>query len=60
MKMSVITTYDEKRDKLREALKGCVKLAKELLDEDTWGYDGMRDGYAMDVFTAVKNARDLV
>ena len=58
--MSVITTYDEKRDELREALKYCVKLAKALLDEDLWGYDEMREDYALDVYTAVKKARDAV
>jgi|GEM_PF-6841032 len=58
--MSVITTYDEKRDRLRDELTDCLKLAKELLDEDIWGYDEMKDDYAMNVYTAVKKARDAV
>lgn len=58
--MSIITTYDEKRDELREALKDCVKMARELLDEDLWGYDQMKEDYAFYVYTAVKKARDLV
>jgi len=58
--MGVCTTYDEKRDQLREELTKCLKLAKELLDEDIWGYENMRDDYAIDVYTAVKKARDTV
>lgn len=58
--MGVITTYDEKRDYLRERLNECVKLAKDLLDEDTWGYKDMSEDYAIDVHTAVKKARDTV
>lgn len=42
-------------------LNECLKLAKELVvGEDIWGYDEMRDGYALDVYQAVKKARDEV
>ncbi|MDD4000582.1 MAG: hypothetical protein PHX62_06795 [Bacilli bacterium] len=58
--MSVRTTYDEKRDELRDQLAECLKLAKELLDEDIWGYDEMRSDYAIDVYKAVKTARDII
>ena len=58
--MSVITTYDEKRDQLRDELSDCLRMAKELLDEDIWGYDEMKDDYAMNVYMAVKKARDVV
>jgi hypothetical protein len=58
--MSVHTTYDEKRDNLRNELNECVKLAKELLNEDIWGYDEMRADYAIDIYQAVKKARDSV
>lgn len=58
--MSVITTYDDKRDQLRDVLSDCLRLAKKLLDEDIWGYDEMKDDYAMNVYTAVKKARDAV
>ena len=59
--MGVHTAYDEKRDELREKLKECVLLAKELvIGEDIWGYDQMRPDYAMGVYMAVKNARDKV
>ena len=59
--MGVHTSYDEKRDELRDMLNECLKLAKELVvGEDIWGYDEMRDGYALDVYQAVKKARDEV
>ncbi|QOV08349.1 hypothetical protein Kirov_150 [Bacillus phage Kirov] len=58
--MGVITTYDEKRDDLREALNECLRMAKELVVTDCWGSEDMRDDYAMDVYQAVKKARDTV
>lgn len=59
--MAVHTAYDEKRDELREMLNDCLKLAKELLTgDDIWGYDHMREDYALDVYQAVKKARDEV
>lgn len=58
--MGVITTYDEKREYLRSRLTECLSLAKELLDEDTWGYKDMKEDYAIDVYQAVKKARDAV
>ncbi|MBX4152404.1 hypothetical protein [Paenibacillus lautus] len=58
--MGVVTTYDEMRNHLRSELSECLRLAKELLDEDTWGYDDMREDYAMDVYVAVKKARYAV
>lgn len=58
--MGVHTAYDEKRDYLREELNDCLKLAKELLDEDIWGYKDMRDDYAIEVYQAIKNARDSI
>ena len=59
--MGVITTYDEMRDRLREQLKECEELAKEMfVNEDIWGYDHMREDYALDVYQAVKQARKTV
>lgn len=58
--MSVHTIYDEKRDRLRDALTECVDMARELLDEGIWGYDEMREDYALDLYVAVKKTRDLV
>jgi hypothetical protein len=58
--MGVYTDYDQRRDNLREELNECLKLAKELLDEDIWGYNEMRTDYAIDVYQAVKKARDTV
>ena len=60
MNMSVHTDYDSKRDYLRDELNDCLRLAKELLDDTVWGYDDMRDDYAIDVYRAVKKARDSV
>ena len=59
--MSVRTTYDDMRDCLRDELDKCLKLAKDLLvGEDIWGYDEMCEDYAIDLYQAVKNARDSV
>lgn len=58
--MAVYTTYDEKRDYLRRELNDCLELARELLDETIWGYDEMKADYAIEVYQAVKRARDEV
>lgn len=65
--MGVRTTYDEKRDLLKKSLQECLEQARELLDENIWGYDEMREGYdemregyALDVYVAVKKAKDTV
>lgn len=58
--MSVITSYDEMRDRLRDDLSSCLRQAKDLLDEDIWGYSEMRSDYSMDVYQAIKKARDAV
>jgi len=58
--MSVRTTYDEKRDELKDLLRECLTLARELLDENIWGYEEMKEDYATDLYVAVKKAKDLV
>ncbi|WP_186786220.1 hypothetical protein [Paenibacillus agilis] len=58
--MGVATSYDEKRNELRLALADCLDMAKGLLDENIWGYEDMREDYALDVYVAVKKARDEV
>lgn len=58
--MGVITTYDEYRNDLRDELTECLRKAKRLMDEDIWGYEEMRSGYDVDVYQAVKKARDAV
>lgn len=58
--MGVVTSYDERRDGLRKALTDCLDMAKDLLDENVWGYEDMRCDYALDVYVAVKKARDAV
>jgi len=58
--MSVTTTYDENRNELRENLNICLELARKLLNEDTWGYTEMKNDYAINLYQAVKDARDAV
>ena len=59
--MSVYTTYDFKRDELRDKLNECLRQAKELLmGEDIWGYEDMKEGYAEELYLLVKKARDSV
>lgn len=59
--MSVYTTYDEKRDELKLELLRCLKLAKELVvGDDIWGYENVREGYAMEVYLAIKKAIDEI
>lgn len=59
--MGYRTTYDDKRDELRDTLKEALAQAKELVvGEDIWGYDEMREGYAMDVYVAIKKAIETV
>lgn len=58
--MSVQTEYDFLRDELRDKLSECVKLAVKLTTSEEDGYDSMRKDYAIDVYVAVRNARDIV
>lgn len=59
--MSVQTTYDDMRDYLKDVLDKCLRLVKDLLvGEDIWGHDEMRRDYLIDLYQAVKNARDSV
>lgn len=58
--MGVYTDYDEKRDRLKDELNECLKMAKELFDEDIWGFEQMREGYIIEVYQAIKKARDTV
>lgn len=58
--MGVVTSYDERRNELRDKLSKCLEMARDILDENIWGYSDMKDDYAFDVFTAVKKARDAV
>lgn len=59
--MSVQTSYDDMRDELRNELNDCLKLAKELVvGEDIYGYDHMRNDYAMDIYIKIKEAINMV
>lgn len=58
--MGVQTTYDQRRDDLRDKLNECLKMAKGLLDEETWGYNEMDEDYAVEVYQAVKKVRDTI
>ena len=48
------------RDKLYGMLTECVSLAREMLDEDIWGYNDMKDNYADELYLAIKKVRDMV
>ena len=55
--MAVITTYDEMREELREDMRKCLEKAKELVvSTEVWGYEDMREDYAIEVFDAIHKA----
>lgn len=59
--MSVITTYDEKKQALKDKLNECLDMAEELvIGKDVWGYAEMKRGYAIDVYRAIQEAIDKV
>ena len=59
--MSVYTEYDRKRDNLRDELKECLAMAKELVvGEDIWGYGDMPEDYALKVYLSIKDAINKV
>jgi hypothetical protein len=58
--MSVQTTYDEMRDRLRNDLDNCLEQSIELLKTKCWGYDEMRSGYAIELYQKIMEARDAV
>lgn len=59
--MSIYTDYDRKRDELKDDLRDCLSKAKELVvGEDIWGYDHMEEGYAIGIYSAIKQAIDKI
>lgn len=56
----VETRYEEKRTKLKETLKNCLELSREMLNEDIGGYEDMPEDYSIELFVAIKNAKDAV
>lgn len=57
----VITTYDEKREVLRTKLKEALEYSREnLLNPNIWGYEDMRQSYAVEVYNAIYAALDKV
>lgn len=58
--MSVNTTYDEMRDKLRDKVKECVEIARDLLDESIWGYEDMREDYAIEIYTQLLHVKKMI
>lgn len=58
--MGVHTSYDEMRDRLKEQLDESLKLAKEMVVTEDWGAEQFNDDYKMEVYQAVKKARDTV
>lgn len=59
--MSIYTDYDRKRDELKDDLRDCLSKAKELVvEKDIWGYDHMEEGYAIGIYSAIKQAIDKI
>jgi len=59
--MGYQTPYDKKRDELRDKMKECMDLARELaMGHDIPGFEEMSDDYGMKVYMAIKEARDRV
>jgi len=58
--MSVQTTYDDMRYKLKDDLNDCLKQAIELLKEDTYGYDQLSADYSIRIYNKVKMTRDSI
>lgn len=58
--MSVHTTYDEMRDEIEEDLNRVLEKVVKMFDENIWGYKDMRKDYIIDVYIAVKSARDKI
>lgn len=58
--MGVYTEYDMVRDRLRESISDCLVEAKELLDEDIWGYNEMVNDYGLNIYAALKKVRDMI
>jgi pyruvate dehydrogenase complex dehydrogenase (E1) component len=54
------TDYDELRDELRDDLKECLKKVKKMFDEDISGFELMRGDYIIEVYQAIKKAKDAV
>lgn len=58
--MSVNTPHSDLREEIRDELSITLERARELLNENMWGYDETRDGYALEVYTAIKKVRDMI
>lgn len=56
----VHTQYDETRYEVREKLTECLDKARALLNENALGYNEMKPNYAIDLYVAIKNVRDMV
>lgn len=58
--MGVNTPYDNLIENLHNKLSECLEIARQMLDEDIWGYHDRDIDYAITVYLAIKNARDKV
>lgn len=58
--MGVTTTYDEMRYKLLSDMDDCLEQARELLNTNIYGYDEMKEDYALDLYVAIKRVKDMI
>ncbi|MGL4573083.1 MAG: hypothetical protein ACRCVJ_18730 [Clostridium sp.] len=58
--MSITTKYDDMRMDLKDDLNNCLDKAREMLDNNIWGYEDMKEGYALDIYIAIKNVMDSI
>lgn len=55
--MSVNTTMDELRDKLKSSLKEAIDTLTSILDDETWGYGDMKEEWLADMANAQADLR---
>ena len=58
--MGVQTAYEDRRNDLRDELRKCLRMAKEMFDGSIWGYDDMDEDYIFNVFMLIKKAKDSI
>ena len=59
--MSVPTTYEEKRNELKEKLEECLKISENLvMSKDAFGYAERRRGYAIDVYQSIHQTIETI
>lgn len=51
--MGVVTTFSERRNDAKEALKKVIENLQECVKEDTWGYSDIREDYIDDLIQMI-------